>query len=308
MSDNRDIGYAALGFGFGIWSFFWGFTRLRRKRLIENIPTSTVRGMAMGLVELVGKAQRTKNLKGPLSAEDCVAYRYTIERYEQSSKSGRWVTIAQGDSFYCPFWIEDQTGKVLVCAQGAELIFSLNYEFKTGWGKELPVNLIDFMEKNNLKYKGFLTHYSLRFREWDIFPGQNIYVLGSAKKKQYDWVEHNEKLGQRLEELKSNQAKMLEIDEDKDGQISSQEWSRAVDTIEQQLLEGQVNAGPLDEQADVIIGRGEEEKAFIISDESQKELTQKLTLQVAAGVFGGAALTLAALGYLLFRLGFLGMG
>lgn len=39
MSDNRDIGYCVFGFGFGIWSFSLGFNRLRRKRLIENIPT-----------------------------------------------------------------------------------------------------------------------------------------------------------------------------------------------------------------------------------------------------------------------------
>ena len=115
--------------------FFWGFTRLRRKRLIENIPTSTVRGMAMGLVELIGKARRLKTLRGPLSGFDCVAYRYLVERYEQRGKSGSWVTIAQGDSFYCPFWIDDGTGKVLVAPQAAELILKVSYEFKTGLGK-----------------------------------------------------------------------------------------------------------------------------------------------------------------------------
>ena len=36
--------------GLGVFGFFWGFSRLRKKRLIEDIPTSTVRGMAMGMV------------------------------------------------------------------------------------------------------------------------------------------------------------------------------------------------------------------------------------------------------------------
>jgi len=40
MRDGPDIGYTVVGFGFGI--LFLGFKRLRRKRLIENIPTSSV--------------------------------------------------------------------------------------------------------------------------------------------------------------------------------------------------------------------------------------------------------------------------
>ena len=57
MSDDSDIGYAFLGFLCGFGVFFQGFNRLREKRLVQNTPTSTVRGMAMGLVELVGKAE-----------------------------------------------------------------------------------------------------------------------------------------------------------------------------------------------------------------------------------------------------------
>ena len=307
MSDDRDIGYAALGFGFGIWSFFWGFTRLRRKRLIENIPTSTVRGMAMGLVELIGKARRLKTLRGPLSGFDCVAYRYLVERYEQRGKSGSWVTIAQGDSFYCPFWIDDGTGKVLVSPPAAELILAVSYEFKTGLGKNIPDNLIEFMNAHNIKYKtGFFTASSLRFKEWDIFPEQTVYVLGSARKKETDWVEHNEKLHQRIMELKSSQEKMKAIDENKDGAVDGQEWSWAVAKLEQELLEEEAKSASQEEHADVIIGQGSETNTFIISDHSQKELIQRLNWEVLGGIFGGVVLTLVSMAYLLTRLGLVG--
>ncbi len=76
MSDNRDIGCAIICFCFGVWSFFDGFKRLREKRLVENIPTSTVRGLAMGLVELGGKAENTALLKSPLTKTECVLYQY----------------------------------------------------------------------------------------------------------------------------------------------------------------------------------------------------------------------------------------
>jgi len=155
MSDNRDIGYAAVFLGSGVWSFFWGFMRLRRKRKIENIPTSTVRGLAMGLVELIGKAKKMSSIRSPLTATECVLYRYTVERYQKSGRSGHWVTIAQGDSFACPFWLEDGTGRVMILPQGAEFIMPVDFEFKTGFGKTLPDTLINFLEKNNMEPHGF---------------------------------------------------------------------------------------------------------------------------------------------------------
>ncbi|MDO8747727.1 MAG: GIDE domain-containing protein [Candidatus Omnitrophota bacterium] len=306
MSDDRDIGWAAFGFGFGIWSFFLGFTRLRRKRLIENIPTSTVRGMAMGLVELIGQARRVKTLRGPLSGFDCVAYRYLVERYERRGKSGSWVTIAQGDSFYCPFWIDDGTGKVLVSPPAAELILAVSYEFRTGLGKNIPDNLMEFLNTHNIRYKTGLLVTSLRFQEWDIFPEQTVYVLGSARKKETDWIEHNDKLHQRIAELKSNQEKMKAIDDNKDGAVDGQEWSQAVAKLEQELLEEEVKSASQEEHADVIIGQGSETNTFIISDHSQKELIQRLNWEVIGGIFGGVVLTLVSMAYLLTRLGLVG--
>ena len=306
MRDDEVIWYALLGFAFGIGSFFWGFTRLRRKRLIENIPTSTVRGMAMGLVELVGKARRTRAIRGPLSGLDCVAYRYLVERYEKRGKSGSWVTIAKGDSFYCPFWIDDGTGKVLVSPQESELILDVSYEFRTGWGRDIPAKLLEFLNTHEIKYKTWFFTDSLRFKEWDIFPEQTVYILGSAQKQEVNWIERNDKVHKRIEELKADREKMQAVDENNDGVIDAQEWSWAVAKLEQELLEEEVKSASLEEHGDVIIGKGTEATTFIISDQSQKELTQKLSWQVTGGVFGGAALTLAAMAYLLARFGLRG--
>ena len=74
--------WVIFGFGFGIVGFFWGFTRFRRKRRIENIPTSTVRGMALGIVELVGQARKFALFETPLSKKVCVFYKYIVERLE----------------------------------------------------------------------------------------------------------------------------------------------------------------------------------------------------------------------------------
>jgi len=187
------------------------------------------------------------------------------------------------------------------------LILAVSYEFKTGLGKNIPDNLIEFMNAHNIKYKtGFFTASSLRFKEWDIFPEQTVYVLGSARKKETDWVEHNDKLHQRIMELKSNQEKMKAIDENKDGAVDGQEWSWAVAKLEQELLEEEAKSASQEEHADVIIGQGSETNTFIISDHSQKELIQRLNWEVLGGIFGGVVLTLVSMAYLLTRLGLVG--
>jgi hypothetical protein len=300
-SDNDDIVVTVALFFFGIWSFFRGFNRLRRKRLIENIPTSTVRGMAMGLVELCGKAENTIPLQSPLTKTDCSLYRYLVEEYRSSGRSGSWVTIAKGNSFYCPFWLDDGTGKVLVYAKGAELIIPESFTFKTGFNRDIPLSLIGFMEANAIQYKSWLGSKPLRFKEWVIRNGEQAYVLGTAQKSQSDTGNFKISLMQRIEELKINPEKMKAVDLNKDGNISNEEWDAAVNAIEEKLLQETLAAVPADNPADVVITKGAEERVFIISDYSQEALGKKLSGGAALGIYGGAALTLAMLAYLLLR-------
>lgn len=301
-SNNKDIFNAIFFLGAGIWSFFWGFMRLRRKRLIENIPTSTIRGLALGLVEIIGKAGKTSPLKTPFTNTECVFYKYTVERYEKRGKSSSWVTIAQGNSFYCPFWLNDNTGKIMVLPQSAELILPIDYEYKTGFGKTLPENLINFMEKQGIKYTSFFGNYPLRFREWHILPEQTTYVLGTAKKNINYSPDHDNMLSKRLKELKDSPAEMEKIDLDKSGEISIIEWDKATAKIEQEIVEEELKSGQTNEATDVIIARGEMEKTFIISDQTQKEMLSKLSWQALLGIWGGAVLTVIMLGYILFRI------
>jgi hypothetical protein len=304
MSDDRDVGYSIFFFGFGVWYFFKGFKCLRRKRKIENIPTSTVRGLAIGLVELIGKTKKSADITSPLTGTGCVFYRYTVEQYQQSGRSGHWVVVAKGDSFACPFWLDDGTGRILVFPKDAELIMPADYEYETGLGRALPPNLTDFLKTNNIRYRAFLGNYRLRFREWHVCEDETVYVLGSATTAGKDnyLSSHNEKLIRRLEELKNNPEEFSKVDVNKDGEISIEEWDSAVGRVEQKLLEEEMRSMPTQEQIDVIINKDEREEVFIISDYSQKDLLRKLSWQSFCGVFGGAALALAMLTYILFRL------
>jgi len=242
MSDNEsgDILYALFGLGFGIWSFFFGFNRLRRKRLIENIPTSTIRGLAMGLVEIHGRAKANPPLKSPFTKTDCTLYKYTIEEYRSSGKHSRWVTINSGNSFSSPVILDDSTGRAEVFPSGAELFMPIDYTFCTNIFSDTPHTIIEFLENNNIQYKNWIGKRSLRFKEWYIKEDEEVYVLGTAK-------------------------------------------------------------NPENSSLDAIIVKGDVEPVFIISDHSEKELTKKLATHCFLRIYGGAALSLASLAYLLYR-------
>jgi len=300
---KRETLYFLAFFCLGVWSFFWGFKRLRRKRLIENIPTSTIRGLALGLVELTGKPKKKALLKSPLTKTDCVLYRYTVERYEQRGKSSRWVMVTQGNSFYCPFLLDDGTGQILVFPKDAELILPVDYEFVTGFFGSTPANLVEFMQNNGISYQGFLGNHKMRFREWHITEYDDAYVLGTANKANDFMNNHQENLIKRLSELKKDHNFMKETDKNSDGNVSQDEWDAAVFRVEQEVLQKELEENKNNDVTDVIISKTEGEKSFIISDQSQKDLTFKLGTQAAMGVFGGGALVLFMLYLLLASLG-----
>src|SRR5579862_1911666 len=53
----------------------------RRRRLIENLPTSKTTGVFIGLVELKGSAESAEPLASYLAAAACVQYQWTVEEH-----------------------------------------------------------------------------------------------------------------------------------------------------------------------------------------------------------------------------------
>ena len=302
--DGRDVVLAAVGFGYGIWAFFHGFNRLRRLRLIENLPTSTVRGLAMGLVELEGVVRPTAVLRSPLTDTECAMYQFKVEEYRRSGKSGRWVTIAQGNSFFCPFYLEDATGKIKVYPAGAEIVWEPAYRFKSGLFKDpTPGNLIRFMEKHNINNHGWIGEKSMRFTEWYMRDGFPVYALGTAQRE--DGLTHsqyNEILFQRLEELRKDKERFKKLDTDKDGRVSDGEWAQAVVDMESALVKETMKDVSADNASGIRIARSVDEKVFIISDTDQRKLVDSFFMKCMWCIWGGPILSLATLAYLIWRL------
>lgn len=137
-------------------SFFYWVNAYRRKRAIEDVPTSKVATAAQGYTELCGTVASApgKTLKGPITNEPCVWYCYGID--ENRGNDAR--TIEHGMAGV-PFLVRDETGECLVNPQNAELLCEICQQWDIG----------------NL-------HYS----EWSIRFGDPVYVIGRFSSRTAD--------------------------------------------------------------------------------------------------------------------------
>ncbi|MEM5869618.1 MAG: GIDE domain-containing protein [Candidatus Aenigmatarchaeota archaeon] len=174
--------YSILTLLFGIFIFCLGIHYFKKKRLIEDIPTSKIRSIAMGLVEIYGKVVPIKDriLKSPLTQTECVYYKYLIEELKKSEESSKWVIIKVGENGTY-FYLQDETGSVLVDPKWAEIDLVATFTFESGPGKDPPESVKSFLEANNIRSKDFFgMNKTMRFREFCIRPGDKLYIIGTA--------------------------------------------------------------------------------------------------------------------------------
>jgi LemA protein len=93
----------------------------RKKWVIDDTPTSTCRGVFVGRNEVVGDAVPLyEPIVTPFSQTPAVWWSWDLERWEKSGDDHSWVTKEARRSA-APFWLQDDTGRVLVRPRGADL-------------------------------------------------------------------------------------------------------------------------------------------------------------------------------------------
>jgi len=168
----------ALGAGLGVYLFYRGFQLLARKRLIMNTPTSKIRSAAMGLVEVSGLAAGPFTITAPLTGRSCYYYRTLAWQWKREGKNSRWVKVAE-ESFHLPFYLEDNTGHVLVNPQGAEIEMHCDFQDEFGASLftstlEIPANVVSFCVRN-----GVPTDAKIKLEEYSIKPKNALFALGT---------------------------------------------------------------------------------------------------------------------------------
>jgi len=175
--DDRSI-IAVIGAFAGVYLFYRGFRLLQRKRMILDTPASKIRSAAMGLVEVSGLAVGPYTMAAPITGMPCYYFRTMAWQWQQRGKSNDWVKVAD-ESLHVPFYLDDNTGRVLVDPQGAEM--DIHRDFHEEFGSsvfssslEIPANITNF-----LMMHGVSTDKKIKIEEYCIKPKNSLFVLGT---------------------------------------------------------------------------------------------------------------------------------
>lgn len=170
--------WCVVGFCAGIGLFFYGFRLLQRRRLILDTPFSKIRSAAMGMVEINGLAVGPYTMVAPITARPCYYYRTLVWEWKQSGKNKNWVKVA-GECMHLPFFVDDNTGRVLVDPRGADLDLHRDFEqefcdsfFTTK--DPAPVNVRSFLARH-----GIVTSNKIKVEEYCIKPKNSLFILGT---------------------------------------------------------------------------------------------------------------------------------
>src|SRR3989344_2799718 len=180
-----------VGFVVGGFLLFKGFQWFKLKRLIEDIPTSKIRSIAMGLVEIAGRALPYKDdiLVSPITKQKCLFYLFIVEGYiERMDKRRRykaWEIVGTGSKYVPHFCLEDETGKVLVKTEKAKGLDRARSISESDYKYDLPRENLAEMEFPIAALKSiFDTKLAmaekLRYYELIVRPGDTLYIMGTA--------------------------------------------------------------------------------------------------------------------------------
>ena len=124
----------------GLYLFLKGFRVYWKFRVLDNVPLTAIRGLAMGFVRVRGRATGDEVLNSPVTNQPCYYYKLQVEKWniDKSENKGWWAPWRR-ESDAVPFYLEDETGKVLVYPRGAEL--DLARSARTVIDGELPEKL-----------------------------------------------------------------------------------------------------------------------------------------------------------------------
>jgi hypothetical protein len=170
--------WCLIGICTGIYLFVQGFRLLQRRQLILNTPASKIRSASMGMVELNGLAVGPYTMVAPITTRPCYCYRTFVWEWRQEGRNKRWVKAA-AECMHVPFFLDDNTGKVLVDPRGADLDLHQDFhqEFCDGFfttKEEAPPNVRSFLSRH-----GISTTNKIKVEESCIKPKNALFLLGT---------------------------------------------------------------------------------------------------------------------------------
>jgi len=275
----------------GLFLYVDAWRRLRRYWLIANLPTSRVRSVAMGLAELSGMARLAgQPFDTPVRKLSCIWARTQVIRRTGSGKNER-NTVVYDRSRSVPFELEDDTGRMLVLPEGAEVTGAEICDVWIERGVDAPGDAADFCTRNGLSWTGWFDG-SLRVLEWALLADTEVFVIGAVDRINDPAADRMRKVSEVLKGWLASPDRKAAIDANHDGIIDPEEWDAARARAQSEVLAAEgPPAGPQ------IAVRRPPSGLFLISPGSRKDALQA---QGHPGWRLAAGLALVAAGAWLF--------
>ena len=89
-------------------------------RLQASLPTSKIKSLAKGLIEIQGKLIMKTPLISPVGKQECIGYHYTIENIDRDKDGKKTYTTIHKETKCNVFAMQDETGAIEVIPEGIE--------------------------------------------------------------------------------------------------------------------------------------------------------------------------------------------
>lgn len=285
-------------------ALYFGFSGLRRTRLIEDVPTARVRSAHQGYVELIGTAHNLggEPIVAPLSQTPCCWYSYRVERRQGSS----WHRVQSGTSDGI-FLLRDATGDCVIDPEGAEVTSRHRRSWSgdgSSWGGH-PVHArlpsLGRTADMVVKVGGGLLEAlgsgvgSHRYTESVILEGDQLYAIGQFRTLAAGVQEHSlhELTGIILRDWKRDPAALhRRFDANGDGRIDAEEWERARSAARAEALREQGES--LQHEPTHTLGRPPGRRHFLLSNLEEFGLLRRYRWRMRLGFLGFGVLGAAA--------------
>ncbi len=170
--------WCVVGFCAGIGLFIYGFRLLQRRRLILDTPLSKIRSASMGMVEVSGLAVGPYTMLAPITARECYYYRTLVWEWKQDGRNKNWVKIA-GECMHLPFFVDDNTGRLLVDPRGADLDLHRDFEQEFSDSFFSSNDAVPDSVRSFLARHGIITNNKIKVEEFCIKPKNSLFILGT---------------------------------------------------------------------------------------------------------------------------------
>ena len=262
----------------GLILYSHAFVLFKRKRSIENRPTSKIRSMPMGEVEVKGRAGAKYFLRSPYTHTDCVYYSYKVYERRRTSKGTAEVLVEWGSSGSVPFYLEDEEARVTVLPESATI--------HGGRSETIRGDMLSSLG-------GLPFHRSSasgrRVVETVIPVGETLYVLGYARRLLKSGTD--KLIIERLKSLKDDREGLYaSYDADSDGKLSQDEWEVARREAEEYVIAEKLAEGVGRDL--VAIGEHPAGGLFYISDRKEERIVSSLALKAPIAFIAGSALVI----------------